>query len=191
MSQSHRSARGEVTAHGYPEPTSARSCKGDRRFRRGCCKGTVAFTGPRGTSEHHCSNQGQALGATCVRGSSRVRARFAGRCECLRAVSSSRPCRDGGGSCRTRRAGSRAPPRGTPSCTAADDARFVVTASLDQARAEGVARSYGKRLAGSMPLGYADLAALTTFPDNCPNNAPPIFWSAAHGWKPLFPRTAR
>lgn len=62
---------------------------------------------------------------------------------------------------------------------------------LDQEKAEQVVKEYGRRLVRSMPLGFAQQAALVTFPDNCPNNAPPIFWSDADGWRPLFPRTAR
>ncbi len=61
----------------------------------------------------------------------------------------------------------------------------------DQARAEQIVRQYGTQLVGSMPLGFEQQAALITFPDNCPNNVPPIFWSDANGWRPLFPRTAR
>lgn len=61
----------------------------------------------------------------------------------------------------------------------------------DQARAEQIVRRYGSQLVSSMPLGFEQQAALVTFPDNCPNNAPPIFWSDANGWRPLFLRTGR
>lgn len=60
-----------------------------------------------------------------------------------------------------------------------------------QQMARDIVERYGKRLAPSMPLGYKDQAILMTLPDNCPNNVPPIFWSDADGWVPLFPRTPR
>jgi hypothetical protein len=61
----------------------------------------------------------------------------------------------------------------------------------EQTRAETVVREFGTRLVPSMPLGFGSQTALVTFPDNCPNNAPPILWSHAKGWRPLFPRTSR
>jgi hypothetical protein len=67
----------------------------------------------------------------------------------------------------------------------------VFSSPEEQAAAREVAASYGKRLTPTMPLGYQDQAILMTLPDNCPNNAPPIFWSDADGWTPLFARTAR
>jgi hypothetical protein len=61
----------------------------------------------------------------------------------------------------------------------------------EQAKAERVVRQFGSRLVPAMPLGFQQQSALVTFPDNCPNNAPPILWSDSKGWRPLFPRTAR
>jgi hypothetical protein len=90
----------------------------------------------------------------------------------------------------------------------AADARFAALPLLDQQRpflsdsrvfsssdeqhvAKEVAETYGKRLAPTMPLGYQNQAILVALPDNCPNNVPPIFWSDAGGWVPLFARTPR
>ncbi len=72
-----------------------------------------------------------------------------------------------------------------------DSQSTVFANDSDQAKAEEVVRHYGKELVPSMPLGYGGQAVLLTLPDNCPNNAPPIFWSDTNGWRPLFPRTAR
>lgn len=61
----------------------------------------------------------------------------------------------------------------------------------ERARAEYLVREFGSCLAPRMPMGFGQQAALVTFPDNCPNNAPPILWSDTDGWHPLFPRTPR
>jgi hypothetical protein len=61
----------------------------------------------------------------------------------------------------------------------------------EQLAAREVVESYGRRLAPTMPLGYQSQALLVVLPDNCPNNVPPVFWSDADNWHPLFPRTAR
>lgn len=71
----------------------------------------------------------------------------------------------------------------------ADSAVFKTES--DQMKAEEVVRRHGTKLLKAMPLGFHGQSALITFPDNCPNNAPPIFWSDANGWRPLFSRTAR
>lgn len=61
----------------------------------------------------------------------------------------------------------------------------------DQTKAEEILRRYGSKLVPSMPMGFGQRAALVAFPDNCPNNVPPIFWSDANDWRPLFRRTGR
>ena len=49
---------------------------------------------------------------------------------------------------------------------------------------------YGQRSGMKFPLGYSEQAALVTFSENCPNNAPGVIWSDAGSWRPLFRRTA-
>lgn len=56
-----------------------------------------------------------------------------------------------------------------------------------RAEAKAICLSYGRSLEPRMPLGYGDSEFLVAFHDFCPNNTLPIFWSVAHGWKPLFP----
>ena len=60
----------------------------------------------------------------------------------------------------------------------------------ERARAEEVARSYGRKLAGRSPLGLGNCQALVVFESTCPNNSLPIIWAAGSedGWEPLFPR---
>lgn len=45
---------------------------------------------------------------------------------------------------------------------------------------------YSKRTEGS--LGFESAAMPVVFPDNCPNNAPPILWAHNDQWQGLFPR---
>jgi len=61
----------------------------------------------------------------------------------------------------------------------------------ERSEAEQVVRAYGEPLWSAWPLGYQNSAALVCLPENCPNNVPPVFWSDANGWQPLFRRTAR
>jgi hypothetical protein len=69
-------------------------------------------------------------------------------------------------------------------------AKSTVFSPTERVNAEHVIRKYGDRL-GSNPMGYGGLSAPIVFPDNCPNNAPPILWSDANGWRPLFRRTTK
>ena len=66
----------------------------------------------------------------------------------------------------------------------------TVFTDAERQQAERMLRRYGEPLA-AWPLGYGDQCALVVFPDNCPNNCPPIFWADVEGWRPLFPRTTR
>ena len=60
----------------------------------------------------------------------------------------------------------------------------------ERARAEEVARSYGRKLSGRSPLGLGNCQALVVFESTCPNNSLPIIWAAGSesSWEPLFPR---
>jgi AAA ATPase domain len=68
--------------------------------------------------------------------------------------------------------------------------RGTVYEADERPLAEATFRKYGKDLS-LWPLGFGEQCAPVVFPDNCPNNAPPVLWSDANGWRPLFRRTGR
>jgi hypothetical protein len=59
----------------------------------------------------------------------------------------------------------------------------------DRLKARTMLSRYGERIGSRWPLGFGGQAVPVVFPENCPNNAPPVLWSDAKGWIPLFRRT--
>lgn len=68
------------------------------------------------------------------------------------------------------------------------DDSLIFPDALERKRARHVAEAKGVMLEKRHPLGYGDTQAAVVFPESCPNNTLPIFWSQNNQWRSLFSR---